>query len=441
MVLRKRADKNGKVLTRFVGRILAVLAAASITLAAVPVLAGEAGLTLSPTLNVKLDRLYLTAYDETIQRHASTQRDGTTYVSTGDIEAEWLRDASATVRPYIGLSLHDRDVASTLRGVVARQARYIEIDPYANAFSRDYKVVERKFEVDSLLYPIWFAYDYYKQTGDRSIFTPQVHRAFQRVLDTLRVEQHHAQRSRYTNPQLANGGHGSPVRYTGMVWDAFRPSDDPVRYHYNIPVNMFATVVMRDLTALSRDVWHDNKMAMNSWGLSVEIQRGIEQYGTLNLKPFGRIYAYEVDGMGHANVMDDANVPSLLSIPYFGYLPKTSSLYQATRKFVLSPRNPYFFTGKYAQGVGSPHTPKGYVWPLALCVQALTSTNDTEVDRVFGYIAASDVGDHRLHESFNANWPEAYTRQDFAWPNAMYAELVLARRGETYAQGFSGKVR
>jgi meiotically up-regulated gene 157 (Mug157) protein len=429
------------VLTRFVGRILAVLAAASIIGAAVPVLAGEAGLTLSPTLNVKLDRLYLTAYDETIQRHASTQRDGTTYVSTGDIEAEWLRDASATVRPYIGLSLHDGGVATTLRGVVARQARYILVDPYANAFSRDYKVVERKFEVDSLLYPIWFAYDYYKQTGDRSIFTPQVHRAFLRVLETLRVEQHHAQRSRYSNPQLANGGRGSAVKYTGMVWDGFRPSDDPVRYHYNIPVNMFASVVMRDLTSLARNVWHDDKMAANAWGMSVEIQRGIEQYGTLNLKPFGRIYAYEVDGLGHANVMDDANVPSLLSIPYFGYLPKNSSLYQATRKFVLSPRNPYFFTGKYAQGVGSPHTPKGYVWPLSLCVQALTSSDETEINRVFGYIAASDVGDHRLHESFNANWPEAYTRQDFAWPNAMYAELVLARRGETYAQNFSSKTR
>ncbi|HTW85273.1 MAG TPA: glycoside hydrolase family 125 protein [Candidatus Sulfotelmatobacter sp.] len=392
------------------------------------------GLTLSPSLNAKLDRLYLTAYDETIQRHATLTRDGTTYVSTGDIDSEWLRDASAIVKPYIGLSQHDNGVQATLRGVVARQAKYILIDPYANAFSRNYKVTERKFEVDSLLYPIWFAYDYYRQTGDRSIFTPTVRAAFEKVLATLRVEQHHPQRSHYTNPQLANGGHGSPVRYTGMVWTAFRPSDDPVRYHFNIPVNMFAVVVMRDLTDLARDVWHDNRMAENAWGLSVEIQRGIEQYGTLDLKPFGRIYAYEVDGRGHANVMDDANIPSLLSIPYFGYLPKTNSLYLATRKFALSDRNPYYFSGRYAQGEGSPHTPHGYVWPLALCVEALTATDEAEVGRVFGYIAASDVGDHRLHESFNANWPEAYTREDFAWPNALYAELVLTRRGELYAQ-------
>jgi meiotically up-regulated gene 157 (Mug157) protein len=433
MVLRKRADTYGELLRRKIGQFLAVAVVASVITGTLPARAGG-GLTLSPTLNAKLDRLYLTAYDETIQRHATLQRDGTTYVSTGDIDSEWLRDASAIVRPYIGLSEHDGDVQKTLRGVVARQAKYILIDPYANAFSRDYKVTERKFEVDSLLYPIWFAYDYYRQTGDRSIFTPTVRAAFQKVLDTLRVEQHHPQRSRYTNPQLANGGHGSPVRYTGMVWTAFRPSDDPVRYHFNVPVNMFAVVVMRDLTTLSRQVWHDERMADNAWGMSVEIQRGIEQYGTLTLKPFGRIYAYEVDGRGHANVMDDANIPSLLSIPYFGYLPKTNSLYVATRKFVLSDRNPYYFSGRYASGEGSPHTPHGYVWPLALCVQAMTATDEDEVARVFGYIAVSDIGDHRLHESFNDNWPESYTREDFAWPNALYTELVLTRRGQLYAQ-------
>jgi meiotically up-regulated gene 157 (Mug157) protein len=421
------------LLKRSIGRICALAIILSIAIgAAMPVRAGE-GLTLSPTLNAKLDRLYLTAFDETIQRHALKQRDGTTYVSTGDIDSEWLRDASATVRPYIGLSQRDGDVQTTLRGVVARQAKYILIDPYANAFSRTYGVVERKFEVDSLLYPIWFAYDYYRQTGDRSIFTPEVRRAFGRVLTTLRDEQHHPKRSHYTHPQLANGGHGSPVRYTGMVWTGFRPSDDPVRYHFNVPVNMFATVVMKDLTNVARDVWRDDAMARNAWGLSVEIQRGIEQFGTLTLKPFGRIYAYEVDGLGHANVMDDANVPSLLSIPYFGYLPKTNSLYLATRRFALSDRNPYYFRGKYAQGIGSPHTPHGYIWPLALCVQALTATDDREVDRVFSWIAVSDTGDHRLHESFNADWPETFTREDFAWPNALYAELVLTRRGQFFA--------
>ncbi|GAC1456106.1 MAG: glycoside hydrolase family 125 protein [Vulcanimicrobiaceae bacterium] len=413
-------------MTRFWIRFITTVALVS-AIVVRPVTAAETA--LSATVTATLDRIYLTAFDEAIGRHASAQRDGTTYVSTGDIDAEWLRDASAVVRPYIGLSEHDGDVASTLRGVVARQAKYILIDPYANAFSVGYKVVERKFEVDSLLYPIWFSAEYYRQTHDRSIFTPEVRRAFVRVLQVLRDEQHHDQRSHYRHEQLANGGRGSAVKYTGMVWTGFRPSDDPARYQYNVPVNMFAVVVMKDLMTIAKDVWHDDKTAANAWGLSMEIQRGIEQNGSLKLKGAGRIYAYEVDGRGHANVMDDANIPSLLSIPYFGYLPENNSLYRATRDFVLSDRNPYFFKGKYAEGVGSPHTPHGFIWPLALCVQALTSTDESEVKRVLGYIAASDVGDHRLRESFDANWPENNTRADFAWPNALYAELVLARRG------------
>ncbi len=394
------------------------------------VLGNDTGASAAETtaLASKLQTIYLTAFDEAINRHAVDQRDGTTYVSTGDIQAEWLRDAAAVVEPYIGLSLSDERIARTLRGVVAREAKYILIDPYANAFSSNYKVVERKFEVDSLLYPIWFSYRYWKATGDRSVFTPEVNRAFEKVLATLRDEQHHDTRSHYRHPDLANGGKGSPVRYTGMIWTGFRPSDDTARYQYNIPVNMFTAVVMRELTEIERSVYRNDRDAQNAWGLGVQVQRGIAQYGTLQLDGFGKMYSYEVDGRGHANLMDDANIPSLLSIPYFGYLPQNDAVYQDTRRFVLSPRNPYFYSGRYARGIGSPHTPPGYVWPLSLVMQALTSDDTTEIDRVLGYIAASDVGDHRLHESFNADWPEAFTRDDFAWPNALYAELVITRR-------------
>ena len=387
-----------------------------------------AGAAETQPLSSKLEKIYLTAFDEALNRHASRQRDGTTYVSTGDIEAEWLRDASAVMEPYIGQAAEDSRISEALRGVVAREAKYILIDPYANAFSSDYKVVERKFEVDSLLYPIWFADKYWSATGDASIFTPEVNRAFERVLATLRTEQHHDSRSTYRHPDLANGGKGSWVRYTGLIWTGFRPSDDPARYQYNVPDNMFAVVVLRRLAAIEQQVYRNPRDAENAWGLSVEVQTGIEQHATVNLAPFGKIYAYEVDGYGHANVMDDAIIPSLLSIQYFGYLDANDSIYQNTRRFALSDRNPYFYAGKYARGIGSPHTPHGYVWPLSLIVQALTSNDPAEIARVMGYIAASDVGDHRLHESFNSDWPESFTRDDFAWPNALYGELVLRER-------------
>ncbi len=379
-------------------------------------------------LSSKLEKIYLTGFDEALNRHASRQADGTTYVSTGDIEAEWLRDASAVMEPYIGEASTDERVAEALRGVIAREAKYIQIDPYANAFSSDYKVVERKFEVDSLLYPIWFADKYWRATGDRSIFTREVNAAFERVLRTLRDEQRHDRRSHYRHPDLANDGKGSWVRFTGMIWTGFRPSDDPARYQYNVPDNMFAVVVLQRLSAIEREVYHDRRDSANAWGLAEQVQAGIEQYGKVVLAGGDKVYAYEVDGYGHTNLMDDANIPSLLSIPYLGYLPVADPIYQNTRRFVLSGRNPYFYAGKYATGVGSPHTPRGYVWPLSLIVQVLTSRDPAEIARVMGYIGASDVGDHRLHESFNADWPEAFTRDDFAWPNALYGELILQGR-------------
>jgi meiotically up-regulated gene 157 (Mug157) protein len=399
--------------------------------------AAVAALSLAPSgaqaaetlpLSSKLEKIYLTAFDEALNRHASQQQDGTTYVSTGDIEAEWLRDASAVMEPYISQASSDERVAEALRGVVAREGRYILLDPYANAFSSDYKVVERKFEVDSLLYPIWLADKYWRATGDRSIFTPQLNQAFDRVLSTLRTEQHHDQRSHYRHPDLANGGKGSWVHYTGMIWTGFRPSDDPARYQYNIPDNMFAAVVLRHLCDIERDVYRDRKKAMNAWGLAVQVQDGIQRYALVDDGSNGKIYAYEVDGYGHTNLMDDANIPSLLSIPYFQYLPVDDAIYQNTRRFVLSDRDPYYYQGKYASGVGSPHTPHGYIWPLSLIVEALTSRDPVEIARVMSYIGASDIGDHRLHESFNADWPEAFTRDDFAWPNALYGELVIRQK-------------
>ena len=411
--------------------IVALLLTFSVSFLGAPAYAGPtAEIPNRPaTVAVTLQKIYQRAYDEAYSRHAVLERDGTTFVSTGDIGMEWLRDSSATMTPYIGLAVTDPYVRNMLRGTIARQARYIEIDPYANAFTSDYRVAERKFEMDSLLYPIWFAYLYWKATSDKSIFTPQVQRAFQRVLSTLRTEQHHTRQSKYRHPELANGGRGTPTAYTGLVWTGFRPSDDAARYQFNIPDNMFGVAVLRDLTEIEKNVYRDQRTAENAWGLSDQIQRAIERYGLVNLPGFGRIYAYEVDGYGHANLMDDANVPSLLSIPYFGYVNAHDVVYQATRNFILSPRDPYFFQGKYASGIGSPHTPHGYVWPLALVMQVLTSTDQSEIDRVMKYIAASDTGDHRLHESFNADWPESYTRDDFAWPNALFAQMMLGRQG------------
>jgi len=390
---------------------------------------GGVGASERGSLGARLESIYLTADTETLNRHASLKGDGTTYVSSGDIDAEWLRDAAAIMAPYVDLAARDERVKTVLRGVVARMARCILVDAYANAFKANYHVAEHKFEVDSLIYPIWYANLYWHATGDRSIFTPQVARAFDRILAVLRDEQRHATRSHYRHPELG-GGVGRPVKFTGMIWSGFRPSDDPAHYGFNIPVNMFAVTALRELSSIEKTIYRNDRAAANAWGLSLEIQRGVEQHGTVNLKGFGEIYAYEVDGRGHFSLMDDANPPSLLSIPYFGYISNDDRVYRATRAFVLSQRNPYFYAGKFASGIGSSHTPRRYVWPLALVMQAFTADDDREFNRLMSYIVASDVGDHRLHESFDPDRPAAFTRRDFAWPNAVYAQLIRERRSQ-----------
>ena len=369
--------------------------------------------------------IYTNASNDAYSRHAVLEPDGTTYVSSGDIDMEWLRDSSAVLYAYVPQAVSKPGIRVMLRGAIARQGRYVTIDPYANAFTEDYRVAERKFEVDSLLYPIRLAYHYWRTVRDDSIFTPALQRSYRVTLAVLRTEQHHNERSHYRNPSMLGGDNGMPCSYTGMIWTGFRPSDDPAEFPYNIPQNMFAVVELQQLSAIEKQVYHNERLSEEAWGLSVQVHDAIERYGIVYVPHFGRIYAYEVDGYGHANLMDDANVPSLLSAPYVGYVDVRDPIYQSTRAFVLSPSDPYYYEGRDASGIGSAHTPRGYVWPLSLIVEALTSVDPAEKARVLGYLANSDTGSHVLHESFDPNNPRHYTRSDFAWPNALFTELQV----------------
>ncbi len=360
----------------------------------------------------------------TVRYDVSFTPDRTTYVITGDIGAMWQRDASAQMQPYLFFA-QDPAVRDMLRGVIARSAKNILVDPYANAFNRDYQVTEEKFELDSLAYPIVLTWNYWKQTGDTAALTPEVKAAYEKAVFLMEIERDHS-RSQYHHRSLSNGGAGSPVGYTGMVWTGFRPSDDPAEYGYNIPDNMFAAVALSELADMETAVWHDAAMASEVGMLRDGIMDGINNYGIIYTPKYGYIYAYEVDGLGHSNLMDDANVPSLLSIPYLGY-PADAAIYKNTRRFVLSSDNPYYYSGKFARGVGSPHTQKGFVWPLALVMQGLTAEDPKEVEDVLTELRAADTGDHLMHESFDPNDPTKYTRSNFGWACSLYAELVLDR--------------
>jgi meiotically up-regulated gene 157 (Mug157) protein len=373
--------------------------------------------------NPRLEAMFRAALLNT-SGQATLAPDGTAYVKTGDIPAEWLRDASAQVRPYLFFAKTDPQVASLLRGIIGREGKYLQTDPYANAFTLDYRVWEEKFELDSLAYPIMLAWTYWKVTGDASIFNGDLSLGFDKALETMEREQDHPRNSTYTHKELFQGK-GRPVGYTGMIWTGFRPSDDACNYNFLIPSEMMSVVALGELEEIERDVYHDLIKSNRAMTLRGEVQNGIEKYGIVFTPNYGYIYAYEVDGLGNAITMDDANIPSLLSAPYIGYVKNDNIVYKNTRRFLLSKDNPYYYTGSVARGIGSAHTNDGFVWPLALIMQGLTSDNDAERNDVLGELLASDPGDHLLHESFDPSDPMKFSRKDFGWPNALFSEYIM----------------
>ncbi len=377
--------------------------------------------------NARLEQMYRAALINT-SHQVTVASDGTAYVKTGDIPAEWLRDASAQVRPYLFFAKSDIEVSTLLRGIIAREGKYLAVDPYANAFTIDYRVWEEKFELDSLAYPIVLAWSYWKATGDASVFTGDESLGLDQALETMEREQDHAANSKYTHRELrqSNGNAGpNPVAYTGMIWTGFRPSDDACHFNYLIPSEMLAVVALGDLDEIERSVYHNLLKSNRAKTLRAEVQDGIQNFGEEFTPNYGYVYAYEVDGLGGKILMDDANIPSLLSAPYFGYTKADSFVYRNTRRFLLSRDDPYYYVGSVARGIGSAHTNDRFVWPLALIMQGLTSTSDSERHDVLSELLASDPGDHLLHESFDPDDPHRFTRADFGWPNALFSEFVM----------------
>ena len=351
--------------------------------------------------------------------------DGTVYVETGDIPAMWLRDSSAQTLPYVRFVSGEAALALRVRGVIERNAKNVLTNSYANAFTAGFKIWEEKWEPDSLAYPVTLAWAYWQQTHDRAIFTRRLHWAFQHTLSTYACEQHHHECSHYTSRFLPNHGSGAEFAETGMIWAAFRPSDEPVRFPFNIPQQMLAAVALDELAELEEKGFGDQGQAAQARAMAAQIRDGINLYGRVYTKRYGWMYAYEVDGLGHTKFMDDANLPNLLSAPLFGFASPDDAVYQNTRRFVLSPANIYYYSGRYAEGIGSSHTPTGWVWPLAIIARALTSDSPADVQNAISQLVAIDGTHGLIHESFDPNNPSRFTRPNFGWANAMYAELLF----------------
>jgi meiotically up-regulated gene 157 (Mug157) protein len=401
----------------------------------------------NPKLAWMFENCFPNTLDTTVHYRILDGEDDT-FVYTGDIHAMWLRDSGAQVWPYIQLANQDAELKKMLRGVILRQLKCIIIDPYANAFNDDPvpdgdwmeditdmkpELHERKWEIDSLCYVIRLAYQYWKITGDSSIFEKDWMQAIQLIIQTFKEQQRKEDLGPYKFQRITavatdtqpNYGWGNPVKPVGLIASAFRPSDDATIFQFLIPSNFFAVSSLKKAAEVLATINNDKELAQRCTDLANEVENALEKYATFEHPKYGKIYAYEVDGFGNKLFMDDANVPSLLAMPYLGDIDINNPTYQNTRRFVWSDDNPYFFKGKAGEGIGGPHVGLDYIWPMSIMMKAFTSQNDEEIRTCIKMLMNTDAGTGFMHESFHKDNSEKFTRAWFAWQNTLFGELII----------------
>ncbi|GGO97966.1 glycoside hydrolase family 125 protein [Stakelama pacifica] len=373
------------------------------------------------------------------------------FVFTGDINALWLRDSSAQVRPYLHLARKDKALRELYHGLIARQSRSILIDPYANAFMEDPTaktdlswsigdltdmkpgVAERKWEIDSLCYPMRLAHDYWRATGDTTPFDAEWAEAARASVRTFREQQrkdgkgpYHFQRvSRRTTETMMLDGYGAPSRPVGLIHSGFRPSDDACVYPFLIPANYFAVTALRELAVLAAAARGDKALANDAIALADEVEAALRDYATMRLRDGRVVIAYEVDGFGNALFMDDANVPSLSSLAYLVCLDGDDPLWRRTMEACWSEANPYFSKGTAAEGIGGPHVGLGQIWPMSIIQHAFSAKDDATIRHCLKMLRDTDAGTGFMHEAFDQDDPANFTRDWFAWANGLFGELIV----------------
>ena len=408
-------------------------------------------------LATMFENCYPNTLDTTVHYRRLPDGKDDCFVYTGDIRGMWLRDSSAQVQPYLRFAKEDEGVRRLVRGVLLRQFAFLRIDPYANAFSIDAdgvthddatgdvceipihrQVFERKYELDSLCYPLRLAHAYWKATGDASIFDAGWEEALKGVLAVMRDQQR-----RKGSEQTVYGfarrnstafqthapyyGKGMPCRFTGMVGSVFRPSDDACYYPFLVPSNFFAADVLPKAAEILDATKGDAKLAGACRALAKEIREGLEKFAVREHPVYGKVYCFEVDGLGNGTFMDDANVPSLLALPYIApsLVKRGDPVYENTRRMVWSEANPFFFKGRAGEGIGSPHTWFNRLWPMSLIVKALTTDDDAEVRACVKMLLQLDDGRNFIHEGVDPDDASHFTRPWFSWANTLFGELIV----------------
>lgn len=417
--------------------------------------------TVASIADPDLARLFMNSYPNTLDTAvkwkgyaANTSDEELTFLITGDINAMWLRDSANQMQSYLPLleaSSSPDTLASLYRGVINLQSRYILTSPYCNAFQPpvesgltaeqtnpndtvfpsydNQSVYECKWELDSLAAFLEISANYYQATQDLAFFGRyswiQTVETILEVANDMMTPTYSSNGSVNASPYtfeglttrasetLRNNGLGNPVNNgTGLIRSAFRPSDDSCIYQLFVPANMMFSTYLASTSCIMQQLGNHTDLANSMSSLASSLRTAITNSAIVASRSNGQVYAYEVDGYSSANVMDDANIPSLLAAPFFGYLDVNDTVYQNTRALVLSGNgNPYFMRGPVINGVGGPHVGPGYAWPMASIVRILTSNDSTEITEQLGEIVSSTDGLGLIHESINTFNQSDWTRQ------------------------------
>lgn len=379
---------------------------------------------------------------DTTVYHSEHEGHPDTFVVTGDIPAMWLRDSVNQVWPYLPYVTKDEELKKLFIGLLHRQAICIISDPYANAFKREIhegkvEVWERKWELDSLASFLRLSVGYFERTEDLKPFDDRWLAALEKSLEVMLLEQNTLDKENkdilfqfkthggHLHPAVRLEGYGYPNRRCGLTRCVFRPSDDECVFPYLIPANAMTVVNLQKITKLLDNIGA-TEISKRASHIAHQIDVGIKEWGIVEHKEFGKVYAYEVDGFGSSCVMDDPNIPSLLSLPYLGYCKVDEEVYQNTRKMILSQWNSFFARGERAKGETSPHVGVcDHFWPMATIMQALTTDDEKEITQCLSTLKRTHAGTFFMHESVDVDNEHSFTRHWFAWVNSLFGELIL----------------